>query len=338
MVGCVIVKRGERISGGLHTRAGEAHAEVVALRKAGDRARGATLYVNLEPCAHHGRTPPCVEALLEAGVARVVVGMSDPDPRTAGQSIERLRGAGIQVQVGVEEDSARSLNRGFLSRLESGRPHTVLKLASSWDGRVATATGESRWITGPAAREWVHRLRAGVDAVVVGSRTAHADDPELTARRGDRVVRAPIRIVVDSKLSLLPTARMLTLGPAERCWVLATAAADPARKQALERAGARILCLPESPDGQVDLAAAWAELGRAGLNDVLVEGGGALAAALLRAGCIDELRLFLAPLLLGAEGRPVVGDLGVSLLSEAPKPRHWEVSRVGGDLLLTAEW
>jgi len=345
LVGSVIVAEGRRIAGGLHVRPGQPHAEVVALRKAGERARGATLYVNLEPCAHHGRTPPCVEAVLESGVRRVVVGMLDPDPRTAGRSVQRMRSAGLEVVVGVEEAACRALNRGFVSRLVRGRPFTMLKLAASWDGRVATATGDSRWITGVASREWVHRLRSEVDGIAVGSRTACIDDPALTARHRDRVVHRPRRIVVDSKLSV-PSGALLFRRAApgdpvrevgDSVCVLASSEASPERRQALEAVGARVVECAVRED-HLDLEDAWGRLAELGVNDLLVEGGGQLGAALLRASLVDRLYLFLAPLLIGETGKPVLGDLGVSELSEAPRPQSWALDRVGSDLLLTAEW
>jgi len=316
---------------------GGPHAEVAALRKAGERARGATFYVNLEPCAHHGRTPPCVEAVLAAGAERVVIGMVDPDPRTAGRSVDAFRRRGVRVSVGIEQEACERLNRGFSSRVRRGRPFTVLKLASSWDGRVATASGDSRWITGERARAHVHELRVGMDAIVVGSRTARADDPELTARRAGRIVRAPRRIVVDSQLRVDPGARMLDRELPGETWLLTDPGAPASRRAPLEAAGARIV--PSPMDGaHLDLRQAWNLLGREGLNEVLVEGGGELAAALIRAECVDELLLFLAPLLIGGDGRPVVGELGVDLLAQAPRPRSFGLRRFGEDLLIRAEW
>jgi len=335
LVGSVVVKDGQCLASGYHVRAGRPHGEAVALRRAGEAARGATLYVNLEPCAHHGRTPPCVEAVLERGVARVVIGMRDPDPRTAGRSIRRLRRAGVEVRTGVEVEAARALNRGFVSRVERGRPYTTLKLAASWDGRVATASGQSRWITGPHARAWVHRLRARVDAIAVGSRTALLDDPELTARPSGRIVHRPQRIVIDSGLTLPPRSRMVDT--AHPVWVFARKDADPRKRRALERRGARILAAPARA-GHLDLGRVWERLGELGVNDLLVEGGGELAAALLRAGLVDLLYLFQAPLLLGATGRPAIGDLRVRLLERAPRPARWDLERIGDDLLIRAEW
>lgn len=332
-VGGVIVRGGRRIASGYHARWGGLHGEASAIRNARGRTRGATLYVNLEPCAHQGRQPPCVDAVLEAGFARVVIGMRDPDSRTAGRSIRRLRSAGVEVRVGVEAEACRALNRGFSSRVERGRPFTVLKLASSLDGRIATASGESRWISGPEARARVHEWRRGVDAVAVGSGTAAADDPELTARRGGRVVHRPRRVLVDSRLRIGPEARLFR-GAGEAI-VLTTRAAPAARVRRLEAAGARVLPV-RARGGHVDLPVAWRALAQAGVNDLLVEGGGGLGAALLQAGLVDRLELFLAPLLIGADGRAVLESLGVRRLAAAPRPEIRAIHRIGNDLHLTA--
>jgi len=337
LVGAVLVRGDDRIASGYHARLGAPHAEARALEKAGETARGATLYVTLEPCTHWGRTPPCLEVVRAAGLARLVVGMKDPDERTAGRSIARLRRAGLDVTLGVEEGACRELNRGYLSRVERGRPFTQLKLGSSLDGRIATASGESRWITGERARAFVHRLRRTADAIAVGSLTVLADDPELSARDGARLLHRPVRIVVDSKLRTPPRARLLDPDAPDGAWLLTTRAAPARRKRALERAGARVLAVA-SRGGRVDLRAAWRKLGALGINDVLVEGGGELAAALLRARLVDRFHLILAPVLIGADGRPVLSSLGVRSLREALAPRRFEVSRLGPDLLVTAEW
>jgi len=335
MVGSVIVRGGKRIASGYHVRDGRAHAEAVALERAGAQARGATLYITLEPCAHDGRTPPCVEAVLASGVRRVVIAMRDPDPRTSGRSLARLRRAGIRVDVGVQEAAARELNQGFVSRVTHRRPFTHLKLAATLDGRIATASGESRWITGPAARAYVHRLRNRVDAIAVGSNTARLDDPELTARREGRVVHRPRRIVVDSRLRTPPSARLLEGGA-----ILLTAGPVPERKRrALEQAGAELVVVPRSRQGRkLDLRKAWRKLADRGVNEVLIEGGGALAAALLRQDLVDRSYWFLSPRLIGADGRPALGPLGLSRLADAPEPKSWNVQRIGNDLLLLGEW
>jgi diaminohydroxyphosphoribosylaminopyrimidine deaminase/5-amino-6-(5-phosphoribosylamino)uracil reductase len=333
-VGAVVVRGRTRIAGGLHTGLGTPHAEARALAKAGARARGATLYITLEPCADWGRTPPCVEAVLESGVRRVVCGMIDPDPCTRGKSFARLRRRGIEVLVGVEEDACQQLLRGFTSRVERGRPYTHLKLAGSLDGRIATHLGESRWITGPQARRHVHELRRRVDAIAVGSQTVLADDPELTARDGSRVVHRPRRVVVDSKLRTPLSARLLQRDGAV---LLAGTDAPAARRKRLEGAGAEVVAC-RSRDGHLDLRAAWRKLGALGMNELLVEGGGGLGAALLRARLVDRLHLFLAPALIGGDGRALLGPLGVDRLNQALRARTFSVRRVGGDVLVEMEW
>ncbi len=337
MVGAILVRGGRRVAAGHHARLGALHAEALALKRAGNAARGATLYLTLEPCTHWGRTPPCIEAVLAAGLGRVVIGMKDPDERNAGRGVARLRRAGLQVTLGVEREACRELNRGYLSRLERGRPFTQLKLAASLDGRIATSTGESRWITGERARSFVHGLRRNVDAIMVGSQTARADDPELTARRGARVLHRPIRIVVDSKLRTPARARLLDPEDPGRAWLLATRGSVAQRGRRLERAGARVIQVA-SRAGRVDLRAAWRKLGRLGVNDLLVEGGGELAAALLRAGLVDRMHLILAPVLIGGDGRPVLSSLGVARLGQALAPQRVQVRKLGADLLFSAEW
>jgi diaminohydroxyphosphoribosylaminopyrimidine deaminase/5-amino-6-(5-phosphoribosylamino)uracil reductase len=265
-----------------------------------------------------------------------VIAMRDPDPRTAGRSIRRLRGAGIEVEVGVEEAAARELNAGFLSRVTRGRPFTQLKLAASLDGRIATRSGRSRWITGAAARARGHALRRVVDAVAVGSETLLADDPALTARSGSRIVARPRRLVIDSRLRTPPGARALDARDPGRAWILTAAGAPERRRRALERAGARLIEVPVR-GGHLDLVAAWRMLGREGLNDVLVEGGGGLAAALLGAGLVDRVHWFLAPRLLGGDGRPAIAALGIEALDRAPGLGQVRLRRIGQDWWLTAD-
>jgi diaminohydroxyphosphoribosylaminopyrimidine deaminase/5-amino-6-(5-phosphoribosylamino)uracil reductase len=336
LVGALVVRGQERIAAGHHRRPGAPHAEALAIARSRGRTRGATLYCTLEPCAHAGRTPPCIEAVLDAGFRRIVLGTRDPDPRTAGRSIARLRRAGCAVSVGVEADACRELNRGFFSRVERGRPHTTLKLAATLDGRIATASGESRWITAPESRAWVHRLRDRVDAIAIGSGTVLSDDPALTARRGGRVLHRPRRVVIDSTLRTPPRARLLRDGDPGTAWIVTTRSAPAGRAARLERAGA---CVVRSAarGSSVDLRAAWRRLGALGVNDLLVEGGGELAAALLRAGLVDRLCLFLAPKLIGADGRPVLGPLGLGRLANAPVLRETKLRKLGRDLLLIAD-
>ena len=336
-VGALVVRAGRVLARARTADGGAPHAETIALARAGAAARGATLYVTLEPCANVGRTPPCVEAVIRARPRRVVIGMVDPDPRTAGRSIRKLRRAGIDVVVGVEADACVRLHEGFISRVLRGRPFTTLKLAASLDGRIATARGESRWITSPVARRCVHELRARVDAIAVGSETVLADDPELSARRGARVVHRPLRIAVDSALRTPADARLIDPERAGTAWILTSARASNARRARLERAGALVVDVPARA-GHVDLRAAWRALGRLGVNDLLVEGGGGLAAALLRARLVDRMHFFVAPLLIGGDGRAVLGGLGVERLEAALRPARLTWHRLGPDLHVTAEW
>lgn len=333
-----VVYRGDRVLGRGYTRpVGGPHAEIVAiqavLRRHGARAlRGASLAVTLEPCAHVGRTEPCADRVAQAGLAEVAVGHRDPHQRVSGRGLRRLRRAGISVRAGVLEAECREQHRGFLSVCERGRPFSILKLAGTLDGRIATASGESRWITGSAARQAAHRLRARVDGIVVGSGTALADDPALTARRGGRTVHRPVRVVVDSRLRVPPGAK-LHRGEAGASWVLCGARAAASRRRALAEAGVRLLEVPLR-GAKIDLRRGWRRLAREGLTEVLVEGGGVLAAALLRAGLVDELQWFLAPRLLGADARPAVGELLVGALAAAPLLEGLRVRRLGDDLHL----
>jgi diaminohydroxyphosphoribosylaminopyrimidine deaminase/5-amino-6-(5-phosphoribosylamino)uracil reductase len=331
-----VVFRGDRVLGRGHTRpAGGSHAEVVALGSALRRfgasgVRGASMAVTLEPCCHEGRTGPCAALLVQAGLRRVLLGHIDPHPDVAGRGLRRLRRAGIEVGVGVLEAECRAQHRGFLSVCERGRPFVTLKLASSLDGRIATSRGESRWITGEAARAAVHRLRARVDAIVVGSGTALADDPELTARRGASVTHRPVRVLVDSQLRVPATARLYR-GEGQQTWVLCTRGAPAARRRALAATGARLLEVPLR-ERRLDLRRAMAKLARAGLTQVLVEGGGELAAALLREGLVDELHWFLSNKLLGGDGRPALGRLGIRALADSYELEEVRVRHVGDDL------
>lgn len=332
-----VVFRGERILAAGFTRPpGGPHAEVVALEAARRRAgaaavRGASLAVTLEPCSHTGRTGPCTRAILEAGIRRVLVGIRDPHPNVAGRGIRRLRRAGVEVRVGVLEAMCREQHRGFLSVVERGRPFVHLKLAATLDGRIATASGESRFITGPAAREEVHRLRGRVDAVAVGAGTALADDPELTARRRGRVVHRPARVVFDTRLRVPPTARIYA-GDAPALAVCGRRAPSD-RRRALRAAGVRLVPVP-ARGGRVEPAAALQHLAREGVSELLVEGGGELGASLLRAGLVDLVHWFLAPRLLGGDGKSALGALACRRLAGAPRLEGLVVRRIGEDLYL----
>lgn len=339
-VGAVVFRGGRVLGRGFTRPPGGAHAEMVALEAAARRhgaaaLRGASLAVTLEPCCTEGRTGPCTEAILDARIGRVFVGQVDPHPRVRGRGLRRLRAAGVRVEVGVLEAECRVQHRGFESVQRRGRPFVVLKLAASLDGRIATARGESRWITGEASRAAVHRLRERTDALGIGSGTALADDPELTARRGGRVVHRPVRVLVDSRLRVPASARLYGAIDPERTWVLTRRDAPGARRAALAAAGVRLLPV-RVRRGRLDLAAALERLAEEGLTEILVEGGGELAAALVRADLVDEIHWFVAPRLLGTEARASLGTLGVERLRDAPRLELARARRCGADWWFTA--
>ncbi len=331
-VGCVIVKDGRVVGEGWHRRAGEPHAEIHALRQAGSAARGATVYVTLEPCSHHGRTPPCANALIDAGVGRVVAAMLDPYPQVAGRGVDLLTLAGIRAEVGLLEQEARELNPGFISRMTRGRPWVRLKTAASLDGKTALLNGESKWITGEAARADVHRWRARACAILTGSGTVLADDPRMNARGVD-TPRQPLKVILDSQLGTPPTARILEGGALIVC-----ALAEARRRVALEAAGAEVLPMPD-PDGRVALPALLSELARRGVNELHVEAGATLNGALLTGGWVDEWLAYIAPVVLGHQSR---GLFDLPALTDMAARRNFalhDVRQVGADLrlLLRAE-
>ncbi len=316
-VGCVIVAPDGRIVGrGRTATGGRPHAEVAALAMAGAAARGATAYVTLEPCSHHGQTSPCAEALIAAGIARVIVAQGDPDPRVNGAGLARLRAAGIEVQAGIMASEAHETLAGFFTRVRLGRPLVTLKLATTLDGRIATRSGESRWITGPAARSAVHRLRAQHDAVMTGIGTVLADDPDLTCRMPGYAHRPTVRIVADGTLRTPLTARLIATSHEAPTWLLYHAENRQAT-QTLEQAGAICMEVPKAGAGQgIDLQAALVALGTRGLTRILVEGGAELAASLLRSDLIDRIVWFHAPSLMGGDGKPALLPLGVEQIGQ----------------------
>src|SRR6266446_2163848 len=330
-VGCVIVRKGRVVGRGWTQPGGRPHGETEALARAGAAARGATAYVTLEPCCHWGKTPPCADALIAAGLRRVVIAVEDPDPRVAGAGIERLRAAGLEVEVGLCAAAAAEVNAGFLQRVQFGRPLVTLKLATSLDGRIATAAGESRWITGPPARERAHLLRATHDAILVGIRTVLADDPQLTCRLPGLAHRSPVRVVIDRQLRIPPNARLIAEARQVPTWLVTLGSADPGRQKALRDAG--VVVIPAEPHaaGRIDLKAALGLLGDRGLTRLLVEGGGRLAAALLRAGLVDRLVWLHAPLVLGGDGIPAVAERGLGVLAQAPGFERLSSEIVGED-------
>lgn len=328
-VGCVIVKDGLIVGRGWTQPGGRPHAEVCALRQAGSLAKGATAYVTLEPCAHHGHTPPCAEALIAAKVVRVVTALTDPDTRVSGRGHAMLRAAGVEVTENVLRTEATALNAGFLKRVTLGLPFVTLKLAASLDGRTATATGESRWITGPEARRKVHALRLGHDAVMVGSGTALADDPDLTVRDMG-TVRQPVRIVLDRMLKHSPESRLGRTAKDHPVWLLHGPNAPQSARKAWAETGATLIETPETA-GQLDLTAALAKLAQKGLTRILSEGGSTVAAALVKARLVDDLALFSGGVLIGGEGHPALGPLGLTALADAPRPTLRESRSLGPD-------
>jgi diaminohydroxyphosphoribosylaminopyrimidine deaminase/5-amino-6-(5-phosphoribosylamino)uracil reductase len=336
-VGCVIVRDGQVVGEGWHVRAGEPHAEVHALREAGERARGACAYVTLEPCSHHGRTPPCAEALVKAGVARVVAAMQDPNPQVAGLGLRRLAEAGIEVASGVLEAEARALNPGFLKRMEHGLPYVRAKLAMSLDGRTAMASGESQWITGSAARSAVQRLRARSSVVLSSAQSVLADNARMTVRADQlgldaqatalALSRAPLRVLVDGRLRLPLQAPFFQAGPA---LVVTAAASDPRYAEA----GHELLSLPGA-DGQVDLPALLRVLAARGVNEILLEAGAGLVGAFARQGLVDEYQLFVAATFLGSSARALL-DWPLARMSETPRLKIIEMRAVGDDWRITA--
>lgn len=336
-VGCVIVRDGEVVGEGWHVRAGEPHAEVHALRQAGERARGACAYVTLEPCSHHGRTPPCADALVKAGVARVVAAMQDPNPQVAGNGLQRLREAGIEVASGVLEAEARALNPGFLKRMEQGLPFVRAKLAMSLDGRTAMASGESQWITGPAARAAVQRLRARSSVVLTSAESVLFDQARMTVRGEElglddalttlALSRPPLRVLVDGRLRLPLDEPFFQAGPA----LVVTAAGEDPRYAA---AGHELINLPGS-EGRVDLPALLRTLAGRGVNEILLEAGAGLVGAFARQGLVDEYQLFVAGTFLGSDARPLL-DWPLSKMSEAPRLKITEMRAVGDDWRVTA--
>jgi len=331
-VGCVIVRDGLVVGEGWHRRAGEPHAEVHALAAAGEQARGATAYVTLEPCCHHGRTPPCSTALVKAGIVRVVAAMPDPNPRVASQGIAELEKAGIRVDIGLLQAESERLNPGFISRMTRGRPYLRVKLAASLDGRTALANGESKWITGEAARADVQRLRARSSAILTGIGTVLADDPSLTVRDLD-VERQPLRVVVDPQLRMRTSARMLALPGAT---LVVTGAGSEDAAATLRAAGAEVLCLPLDSE-RMDLTLLLEQLAAREVNEVLVEAGATLCGELLCASLVDELVLYLAPHLLGSHARGLFDIPGLTSMADRIALDIQDIRAIGKDWRITAK-
>ncbi len=338
-VGAAVVLGGEIVGAGHHRRAGEDHAEVMALRDAGERARGATVFVTLEPCNHHGRTAPCTDALIRAGVARVVFAVADPNPHVRGHGRDALRAAGVVVEQGFDPQAQRAAEHGiapWMRFITLGRPHLTLKAAMSLDGSIATRGGESRWITSPEARRDGHLLRAACDAVLVGSETVRIDDPLLTVR-DVAYERAPVRVVVSRDARLAVDAKLVTTAREVPTWVLCASDADEGRRAALGAVGVRVLAVPRGDDGGIDLAAGLRALAAEGIVSVLCEGGGTLHGRLRDAGLVDRVVCYLAPMLIGAGGLRAIGGVGAERLADVTPLGDWSVRAVGPDLRVEAE-
>ena len=331
-VGCVIVSNGRVVGRAVTAAGGRPHAEPQALAMAGAAARGATAYVTLEPCCHHGRTPPCTDALIAAGVARVAIAARDPDPRVNGEGIAKLRAAGIAVEQGMLADEADDILAGFFQRVTTGRPLVTLKLASTLDGRIATHGGESRWITGEPARRAAHALRGRHDAVLVGVGTVLADDPDLTCRLPGFRPTPIVRVVADSHLRTPLTARLVATARDAPTWMLIRHGTDAIRRAAFADLGIRLIEVPGA-DAGVDLHAGLALLGGAGITRLLVEGGAQIAAALLRAGLVDRVAWFHAPSVMGGDGWPAVQAFGIETLAAMPRFQRRQVTVLGEDVL-----
>ncbi len=336
LVGCVLVKDGAVVGRGYHQRFGGPHAEVYALQEAGPRAWGAVLYVTLEPCSHTGKTPPCADAVLHAGVSRVVAALRDPNPLVAGRGLARLAAAGIAVTVGVCEAEAHKLNEAFVKYITTRCPFVTLKSAITLDGKIATRTGASRWITGELARQAGHDLRHAADAILVGIGTVLQDDPQLTTRLSDRQGVNPLRVIVDSALRLPLQARVADVATDRRTLVVTTARAVAAHREQLRTRGVEVVCLPAYDDGRVDLEALWRYLGERGIASVLVEGGATLSATLLRRRLVDKVVFFVAPKIIGGDGISVVGTCGVETMEQVINLRDIVGQRLGNDFLLEA--
>ncbi len=332
-VGCVLVKDGHVVGRGWTQPGGRPHAETQALDRAGESARGATAYVTLEPCSHHGRTPPCCDALIRAGVSRVVVALRDPDARVDGRGFARLRGAGITVEEGLLGADAALLNAGFIRRVTHGLPLVTLKLAATLDGRIATSTGESRWITGTAARRAVHALRARHDAVMVGSGTVIADDPDLSCRMAGMDPVPMLRVIADGRLRTPHQARLVREARLQPTWLLTGAGHRPSALAPYIEAGVEVVTIRRASGGGLQPRGMLAALAARGVTRVLAEGGAGLAAALLRTGLVDRLVWFHAPGLMGAEGLASLGPMGVGALAAMPRFRLRETRALGEDVM-----
>lgn len=333
-VGCVIA-RDYIIARGWTQKGGRPHAETEALSRAGNAAKGATAYVSLEPCAHQGKTPPCADALIAAGIARVVSPIADPDPRVAGQGFEKLRKAGVIVDIGLCAEQAARLNSGFIARIVQNLPLVTVKIASTLDGKIATASGESKWITGDAARAYGHFLRAEHDAIIIGSATAIADDPELTCRLPGLEQASPVRVMADGRMRLPLTSRLVQSARTNPVWLLTRTDGDPVRKQAYRDAGVKVIETDPGAEGVLNCPAMLNALAKQGITRLLVEGGAALIASMLRAKAVDQITWFRAPKLIGQDGIGAIGPLGLDRLAQSPVYLRESIRHLGNDVVET---
>ena len=334
MVGAVVVKSGEIVGQGFHEAAGKAHAEVNAIDDARERAKDATLYVTLEPCNHTGRTPPCTEKILGAGIKRVVMAMADPNPNVKGGGADFLTEHGVEVTSGVCEAEAKKLNEFFIKHIRTGMPFVILKCAATLDGRIATRTGDSKWVTGEKSRQYVHKLRHATDAIMVGIGTVKADNPRLTTRLGGIECVNPIRVILDSRLSISEKAKVLRPGSDAETIIMTSASAPPEKKAVLEKIGARVIEVPEKMGG-LDLRAVLEALGKRGVTSILVEGGSRVVASVLAAGLVDKINFFYAPKILGGDdGVPICKGPGPSLMMDCIQIRDTTLHQFGDDFMV----
>jgi diaminohydroxyphosphoribosylaminopyrimidine deaminase/5-amino-6-(5-phosphoribosylamino)uracil reductase len=334
MVGAVVVKDGQVVGQGYHQRAGGPHAEVNAIDDAGSRARGATIFVTLEPCNHFGRAPPCTRKIIDAGIRRVVVAMADPNPGVTGGGNATLQDQGLDVTTGVCEKEARTLNESFITWITTGKPFVIAKCAATLDGRIATRTGDSRWVTGRASRQFVHRIRHGVDGIMVGAETVKKDDPSLTTRLDDQTGSDPTRIILDSHLSMPPTAKMLRQKSDAPTWVVCGPDATADRRHVLEKAGARVIDLSLKM-GRIDLSALMEKLGAMGITSLLIEGGGTVLGSAFAAGIVDKVCFFYAPKILGGDdGVPICRGVGPDSMQQSLPIHDLTVFRFDTDVML----
>lgn len=331
LVGAVVVKGGKIVGKGYHKGVGLPHAEVNAIREAGSNAKGGDLYINLEPCDHYGRTPPCTLAIIKAGIKRVFIGMRDPNPLVSGRGINRLRRAGIEVKTGLLKERSRKLNEAYIKYMTTKTPFVTLKMALTLDGRIATRGGVSKWITGEKARRYVHRMRGVVDAVIVGVGTILKDDPHLTTRlvKG----KNPHRVVVDKTLKIPLNANVFNLPSGVRLFLATTQKASRERIEGVRGKGAEVIVLPEK-EGGVDMGRLMLELGKRGIMELMCEGGSSVATSAIRGGIIDKVVLFYAPRFFGGEGLPLFGDIGIKGLKDAIRLKEVEVKRLGEDIVV----